>query len=70
MESSGWHDPQAHEKEPTDREAGIKIQKLTKVYDQVKIQHLRLTDVYKYSYICIYSLSAVHTKIINPHIYM
>ncbi|CAI8011245.1 ATP-binding cassette sub-family A member 3, partial [Geodia barretti] len=33
-ESSGWHDAQAHEKEPTDREAGIKIKGLTKVYDQ------------------------------------
>lgn len=36
-ESSGWHDPQAHEEEPTDREAGIKIQNLTKVYDQVTL---------------------------------
>ena len=36
-ESSGWHDPQAHEEEPTDREAGIKIKNLTKVYDQVTL---------------------------------
>ena len=34
-ECSGWHDPQAHEEEPRDLEAGIRIRNLTKIYDQV-----------------------------------
>ena len=33
--SSGWHDPQAHEEEPRGLNAGISIQNLTKIYDQV-----------------------------------
>ena len=37
-ESTGWREVEAHEQEPTDREAGIKIQSLTKIYDQVVIR--------------------------------
>ena len=34
-ESTGWHDPEAHEQEPTNRQTGIRIQNLSKIYDQV-----------------------------------
>ena len=37
VKSSGWHDPQAHEEEPSDLEAGIRVQNLTKSYEPVNI---------------------------------
>ena len=46
MENSGWHDPQAHEQEPTDMEAGISIKNLTKIYDQVKYHNICCYMVY------------------------
>ena len=45
MESPAWHDAKSHEPEPSDREAGIKIQNLSKTYIPV-----RLTFVHIHNY--------------------
>ena len=56
VESSGWHDAEAHEQEPTGLETGIGIKNLTKIYEPVSI------GMYMYS-TCIF----VHVGITQHH---